>query len=95
MPSTIVSNNIPSPELREAVNKAVREGIGDRLGEWKVIVYQAPDHLAFAVRIEGPEGLRWNWTFFGQEQAPEFIRERVAGGIAGQLSLREGFTGST
>jgi hypothetical protein len=86
MSCTIASNNIRSPELREAVSKAVRDGIGERLGEWNVVVYQAPDYPAFAVSIEGPKGLHWSWTFFEREQAPEFIQQRVAEGIAAQLS---------
>jgi hypothetical protein len=88
MSCTIVSNNIPPLEIRKAVNKAVRDGIGDRLGEWNVVVYQAPDYPAFAVRIEGPDGLRWSWTFFEHEQAPEFIEQSVVNGIGGQLSLQ-------
>src|SRR5579863_7232767 len=42
MSCTIASNNIPAPQLRESVNKAVREGIGERSGDWKVDIYQAP-----------------------------------------------------
>jgi len=38
----------------------------------------------FAVRIKGPKGLHWNWTFFGQEQGPESIQQSVAGGIIAQ-----------
>ncbi len=85
---SIISNNIPSPELRDAVSKAVCDGIGERRGGWNVIVYQAPDYPAFAVRIEGPKGLRWSWTFFEQEQVPELIEQKVATGILGQMSLR-------
>jgi hypothetical protein len=88
MSCTIVSNNIPSPEVRDAVSKAVCEGIGERLGEWSVVVYQAPDYPAFAVRIEGPKGLRWSWTFFGQEQESQAIQQKVAAGIMGQMSLQ-------
>ena len=54
-----------------------------------MVIYQAPDYAAFAVRIEGPKGLRWNWTFYEQEQAPELIRQKVANGITGQLLLKE------
>jgi hypothetical protein len=89
MSCTIASNNIPAPQLRESVNKAVREGIGERSGDWKVDIYQAPDYPAFAIRIEGPKGLRWSWTLHEHEQTPEFIRERVAQGIITKLSLLE------
>jgi len=34
MACIIALNNIPSPEAREAVNGAVREGIGARAGDW-------------------------------------------------------------
>jgi hypothetical protein len=84
MSCTIVSNNTPSPQLREAVSKAICDGIGDRPGEWSVVVYQAPDYPGLAVRITGPKGVHWNWTFFGQEQSPEFIQQRVANGIIAQ-----------
>ena len=85
MSCTIVSNNIPSPEVRKAVSQAISNGIGGRSGEWKVIVYQAPDYPEFAVKIDGPKGLRWSWTFRAQEQAPEFIQKRVAQAILAQL----------
>jgi len=89
MPPTIVSNNIASPQLRDSVNKAVCDGIGERLDDWKVVVYKAPDNEALAIRIEGPHGLRWNWTFYENEQTPDFIRDRVAQGILTKLSLEE------
>ena len=93
MACTIVSNNIPSPHLRDSVSKAIREGIGERAGNWKITAYQAPDYFALAIRIEGPEGLRWEWTLYENEQTPEFIRERVAQGIVDRLSLQEDATG--
>ena len=89
VPCTIVSNNVPFPELRDAVSEAIRAGIGERLGKWNVVVYQAPDFPELAVRIEGPQGLRWSWTFREQEQAPEFIREKVAQAILAKLLLQE------
>ena len=84
---TIISNNIESPDQRDAVSAAIRDGIGEKPGNWEVIVYQALDYAGFAIRISGPENLRWNWTFFGKEQAPDFIRERVAQCIAAHQSL--------
>jgi hypothetical protein len=84
MPCTIVSNNIPSLELREVVGTAVCQEIGERAGDWKVSIYQASDYPAFAITIAGPNGLRWSWTFFGEEQTREFVQERVRQGIAAQ-----------
>jgi len=89
MACTIVSNNIPVPETREAVSAAIRAGIGEREGDWTVVVYQAEDYPGLAVRIAGPREMRFGWTFFGKEQMPEFIRERTASSIAGRLSLQE------
>jgi len=89
MPCTIASNNIPSPELREAVSEAVRAGIGERPGEWRVVIYQAPDYAGFAVTFDGPDSLRWSWTFREQEQAPAFIQERVAQAVVTQLAARK------
>jgi hypothetical protein len=88
MSCSVISNNISSTELRDAVSKAVCDGIGERRGEWNVVVYQALDHLGIAVRIDGPKGLRWSWTFFEQEQATELIEQKVATGIKDQMSLR-------
>ncbi len=88
MACTIISNNIESPDQRDAVSEAIRDGIGEKAGDWEVVVYQAADYAGFAIRISGPENLRWNWTFFGKEQAPDFIRERVAQSIAAQQSLQ-------
>ena len=84
MSCTIVSNNILSPEVRESVNTAIRNGIGERGGEWNVVVYQAPDFPALAIRIEGPKGLRWSWTFYEQEQVPETIQQKINTGIIAQ-----------
>ncbi len=90
MACIIVSNNIPSPEAREVVNAAIREGIGTRAGDWKVIVYQPEDYPAIAVRIQGPKELRFNWTFLAGEQTTVFIRDRVAKGIVGLLTVQGG-----
>jgi hypothetical protein len=89
MSCTIVSNNILSPEVRESVNKAIRNGIGERVGEWSVVVYQPLDLPALAIRIDGPKGLRWSWTFFEHEQVPEAIQQKVDTGIIAQLALQE------
>jgi hypothetical protein len=89
MSCTIVSNNIPFPDLRNAANEAVRAGIGERLGEWNVAVYQALDCPELAIRIEGPKGLRWNWTFREEEQAPEFMQQRIRQAIQDNLMLQE------
>jgi hypothetical protein len=89
MSCTIASNNISSPEVRKAVSEAVRDGIGELLGEWNVVVYQAPDCPDLAVRIEGPKGLRWSWTFREQERAPDIIQHKVALAILAKLLLQE------
>lgn len=75
MPCTIVSNNMSAPDKRDAVNTALRAGIGAREGDWKIVVYQAEDYPGLAVRVEGPSQMRFGWTFFGEEQKPECIRE--------------------
>jgi hypothetical protein len=89
MSCTIASNNISSPELRTAVSEAIRDGIGERPGDWNVVVYQASDCPELAVRIEGPKSLRWSWTFREQEQAPAFMQQKVAQAILAKLSLQE------
>lgn len=89
MSCRIVSNNISSPEVRESVNTAIRNGIGERVGEWSVVVYQPLDFPALAIRIDGPNGLRWSWTFLEQEQVPETIRQKVDAGIVAQQVLQD------
>jgi len=32
--------------------------------------------------------MHFGWTLFGEDQKPEFIRERTANGISGRLSLQ-------
>ncbi len=86
MACNFASNNIQSPELRDAVSKAVCDGIGGKAGDWSVVIYQAPDYPALAIRIEGPKGLHWSWTFYEREQGADFIRQKVAEGIAAQAS---------
>jgi hypothetical protein len=88
MSCTIVRNNISAPQLRASTSGAVREGIGERSGDWQVDIYQAPDYPEIAITIAGPQGLSWDWTFYEQEQSPEFIRERVAQAIIDNLSLQ-------
>jgi hypothetical protein len=85
----IVSNNVSDPEIRDALDQAARNGVGERLGDWNVVIYQAPDCPELAVRIEGPQGLRWSWTFRENEQAPDFIQSRIAMGLTDQLATRE------
>ena len=89
MTCTIASNNIADPQFRESVNRAITEGVGDRSGDWRVVVYKAPDCQDIAIRMLGPNGLRWDWTLRETEQTPEFVRERVAQGILTTLSLHE------
>ena len=89
MSCRIISNNVSNPELRDALEKAACNGIGERLGNWSVVIYQAPDFPELAVRIEGPKGLRWSWTFRKNEQAPDFIQSRIAMGLTDQLAARE------
>jgi len=86
---TIVSNNILSPETREAVSTAIRAGIGERERDWEVVVYQAEEYAGLVVRIAGPTEMRFGRTFFGEDQKPEFIKERTANGISRRLSLQE------
>jgi len=88
MSCTIVRNNISAPQLRASTSDAVREGIGERSGDWKVDIYQAQDYPELAIKVEGPQGLSWEWTFYEQEQSLEFIRERVAQSISDKLSLQ-------
>jgi hypothetical protein len=88
MPRTIVSNNIDVPETRDAVSDAVLAGIGERRGEWNIVIYQAPDYPVLAVRIEGPNRLRWSWTFHEHEQTPAFVQQRVEQGLLDRLALQ-------
>lgn len=88
MPCTVVSNNISFPEMRDALSDSVRAGIGETPGEWNVVIYQATDYPVLAVRIEGPNSLRWSWTCHEHKQAPSFVQQRVTQGILDRLSLQ-------
>jgi hypothetical protein len=56
---------------------------------WSVVIYQPPDFPELAVRIEGPEGRCWSWTFRKNEQKPDFIQYRIAMGLTDQLAARD------
>jgi len=70
------------------VSTAIRAGIGEREGAWEVVVYQAKEYAGLVVRIAGPTEMRFGWTFFGEEQTPEFIRQRTENGISSRLHHR-------
>ncbi len=76
----IFSNNIPYKESREAVEQAVREGIGERAdaGAWSVSIFEPQLRHRYTITIEGPNQFNWERTFEGpDEKVPEFIRGEV------------------
>ncbi len=77
MSVTIFSNDIPIPELRESIGKAVLDGIGQRPDneQWRVYIYAPQNSAHYIVVIEGPNGFKWERSF--GERSPEFIREQV------------------
>jgi hypothetical protein len=78
MPTQIFTNNISSPERREAIRNAVLQGIGERSDCWEASIYEPPDHQGYLIIIEGPDGCTWTRSFLGpDEQRPESIRQAV------------------
>jgi hypothetical protein len=58
--------------------KKVLQGIGQRLEDerWTVSIFEPQAGPEYVVRIQGP-GCNWEYTFFGHEQSPELIRDKV------------------
>ena len=80
MSVTIFINEIPIPEHREAIEKAVLEGIGQRPNneQWMVSIYAPQNSDHYSVVIEGPNDFKWERSFSGpDERSPELIREEV------------------
>ncbi|OFV96502.1 MAG: hypothetical protein A3H28_06200 [Acidobacteria bacterium RIFCSPLOWO2_02_FULL_61_28] len=78
MPIRILWNTIADPWRREATEKAVVAGIGDRHGDWITSVFEPQLSPEWIVEIKGPQNFIWSHTFFGpHEQNPDFIRRMV------------------
>ena len=74
--AVVLTNTIADPDSRESIQRAVIEGIGGR--PLTVRIFEpalSPDYM---IRIDGPEGFKWERTFFGPvEQTADFIQEEV------------------
>ena len=80
MSVSIFCNEIPIPEHRESIGKAVLDGIGQRPDneQWRVEIYAPRDSADYIVVIEGPNDFKWERSFSGpDERSPELIREEV------------------
>ncbi len=80
MSVTIFSNDIPIPELRDSIGKAVLDGIGQRPDneQWRGSIYAPQTSAHYIVVIEGPNDFKWERSFSGpDERSPELIREEV------------------
>jgi len=80
MDSTVLINTIAMPDSRLAIQAAVLEGLGKRLEteNWKVRIFEPQNSPAYFIRLDGPNGFRWEQEFFGPvQQTPRFIREEI------------------
>ena len=96
----IFSNNIPYKESREAVEQAVREGIGERAdaGAWSVSIFEPQLRHRYTITIEGPNQFNWWRTFEGpDEKVPDYpdwaARRETVAGWSRELSARRGDLG--
>jgi hypothetical protein len=82
MPVSVLSNSIAAVDRREAIQRAVLEGIGQRAGNWVLRILEPQLRPDYIVKIEGPDGFEWERTFFGPvEQTPELVRDEIASGL--------------
>ena len=79
MAVSVFCNTIAMPGRRQAVERAVLQGIGQRPGNWVISIFEPQPSPEYIVSIEGPDGFAWKRAFFGPvEQTPEFIQTEVA-----------------
>jgi hypothetical protein len=70
----IFSNDIPITEVRDKVSKAVKDAIGNRLGDWEAEIHSS----SWIITITGPDGFEWEHEFFGpDEHDPDFIKQTI------------------
>jgi len=78
MPVEVLTNTIALPNSRKETQEAVLAGIGPRPDIWTVRIFEPQSGPEYVIKIEGPNGFKWEQTFFGpEEEAPEFIRKAV------------------
>ena len=82
MPTSIFSNDIAMPNRRKVIGAAVLDGIGNRPENWVVSIHEPRGGPEYIITIEGPDNFKWTYTFFGDEQTPEFIRNAVGQAVA-------------
>ena len=79
MRASILSNTIPLPGERIAIQDAVLDAIGEKPDHerWVVSIHEPQDRPDYIIDIEGP-AFKWRRGFFGPyEQTPDFINEEV------------------
>ncbi len=89
MRASVITNTIPLPEERLAIEEAVLDAIGERPEHeaWRVRIDEPFDRPDYIIDIEGPS-FRWRRSFFGPlEQTEEFISAEVKRAIAGTAKL--------
>ncbi|MGC9945269.1 MAG: hypothetical protein ABSF64_02635 [Bryobacteraceae bacterium] len=78
-----VSNNLPDPAARVALQEAVLDALGARNGDWRVQIHENQDSPSWHITIWGPNDFHWTREFFGIEEqnslnAYAFIRQTIA-----------------
>lgn len=77
MPGFIALNTISSVRKRLAVNRAVLEAIGGRLGGWRVYIDESIDKRIWNATVKGPNGFFWTGRFGGRECTPACVGSTV------------------
>ena len=81
----ILTNTLPHPTDRAAVEAAVKHAIAGRPGEWRVLLMEPHNASYWQLTITGPMGFTWNRRFDGPtEQSPEYIENTVRSALQDQ-----------
>jgi hypothetical protein len=83
MPVDIIINDVPRLDDREAMETAVREGIGARPGAWRVSIGAPKEKPLYVVTIIGPGDIRWTGEFIAPAADPERVRDVISNALAG------------
>jgi predicted ATPase len=79
----VLSNNLPDPAVRAAVQEAVLGAIGAPSGDWLVQIHENQGSPLWHITIWGPNNYLWSDKFFGIEERNSldgyaFIRGTIA-----------------
>jgi hypothetical protein len=59
------------------VGNSVREAIGDRLGQWNIVIREEQPQNSWWINVAGPNNFDWTGSFSGHQKDPAFVRAKV------------------